>query len=188
MIEACAAAHGVSTRSAREWRRRRDPRWLAFLAERASMASSQPVLPLAGAPAITPEAEEVAAQTRFQNLQALADAAVERADGVAAERLLKAAEASHRLLVACRAARMAHAAESGELGRAEVERVVAVSRQAALLVRQLPHRLAEACNPADPEHARRALQAWIDGDFARAIRAAIHPQTQHELQPDQTPD
>ncbi|MFZ4483350.1 MAG: hypothetical protein ACOYOL_05140 [Chthoniobacterales bacterium] len=176
LIRTCAALHGVSSRSVRSWRTHDDPRWRSFIRERAAVAAAQPGLALGPFVAITPEEEERAASARFGGLQSLADRALERGDHLGAERILKAAEASHRLLTAVRAARLAYDCEAKQLAAAEVERVVAVSRRIAASVKTLPEMVASAANPDNPAVAACALRAWLSGPFADACREILqHP-------------
>lgn len=170
LVRSCALAHSVSTRAVRKWRESSDPRWRAFVAERAALAS-QPALGLAPA-SMTPADEEVAAAARFRALTALADEAVQRGDAACAERLLRAAEASHRILLACRSARTEHEATTGQLAAAEVQRVVDMTRAVARAVSDMPARCAAEANPQNPAVALAALRRWHREIFGAALREA----------------
>ena len=119
-IKNCAAAHGVGERAVRQWRAKRDPRWIAWQAKEAR-AVSQPELAV-GCVTTSPESEEQAAAGRFVALQRLVDSAMAGGNHTGLPILLKNAQEAQKLLAGCRAAAIDHATATGRLiPRSQVE-------------------------------------------------------------------
>jgi hypothetical protein len=173
LVKACAAAHGVGERAVRQWRINDDPRWNTFLVSRARMQELPICVPQDSAN-ITPADEEAAALRRYDMLQRLCDASIERQDSLSLTPLLKSAHEAHRLLEQVRRARLAHEEASGKLVDRSAARDVMLRffDLARGRIESLPDTLAKRCNPTDPDMALIVLEQWAS-DFIGTLHREI---------------
>jgi hypothetical protein len=162
LVEECARVHEVSSRAVRDWRKKEDPRWAAFLHSRAKQSTFQ-AAEISG-PALTLEQEEEQAARRYSALAALADAAIARGDTAVLPGLLRSAEMAHALLHKVR--ENVRATRIAEGGLVKSEAAAELVRRSLGMLRMhlenlpiglMPLRL----RPDDPQGAARILDEWV---------------------------
>ena len=180
----CAQHHGVSARAVREWRRKDDPRWRAWLARAARSVEQLDAFAQAQDSPTDPSSETEAARRRFAILSRMVDEATGRKEVSGLPVLIRAAQEAQRLLQSCRAAevewlearrRSIPVEEFHEYKTRYLEPLLAI-------LKNLPQEAAESANPERPDIAMEALQHWLENRFrahwqeARAAMDAVTAQ------------
>lgn len=164
-IASCAASHGVTPRAVREWRRRDDPRWKAWLVRSAKTAVQLDAL--ADPETSDPSTEAEAARRRFAVLQKMLDEATARGEVAGLPILLRSAQEAQRLLSSCRTAEAEWELQQHRVVR--IEEVADLKDRFLIplldLLKSLPDEIAEAANPERPDIAREALSHWMANRF-----------------------
>jgi hypothetical protein len=188
LIMECARAHGVSARAVREWRAVEDPRWGAFLHNRAKQSTFQ-ATEIPGELLSIEEEEETAAR-RYAALSRLADEAISRGDMATLPALLRNSEQAHTTLHKVRQNVRQTKEEAGRLVAREEAFSVAeeILRRVRVAVLGLPAAVLPDLEELGPEEsAREVLVEWVaffledmaeaavslEKQFPRAAREAV---------------
>jgi hypothetical protein len=163
LVVACAEAHGVSARTVREWRLKDDPRWNTYLVSRAR-SSELELGPSRDPLSITPADEEADALRRYDSIQRICDAAIERKDTHSLPQLLKSAHEAHRLLEQVRQSRLSYEEATGKLVNRDAfrEQIGRVFDDLRIRIGNVPVEVNHLCNPTDPETPMVVLEEWAN--------------------------
>lgn len=166
----------MAERSVRHWRANQDPRWIAFISDRASegLGQLEVVSFRTDIQKSSPEQETQDAARRYQLLQRELDRATEAGRLNEIGILNRSAEAAHRLLMACRAAEVEHQRVCGTLiERSQFDALVnRYLRPLKDAVASMPGELCQRVNYQDPGLAREILEDWIHERLTPRLKEA----------------
>lgn len=174
--------HGVTPRAVRDWRALDDPRWGAFLHNRAKQSTFQ-AAELAG-PLLSIEEEEESAARRYAALSVLADEAIARGDMATLPALLRNSEQAHTTLHKVRQNVRLTREEAGRLVAPEEAFGVAeavLKRMRRAVIGMPESVLPDLEEPSPGQSAREILKEWVTFFLEELAEVALSFEKQFPL-------